>query len=297
MTRKISKFGVISIIATLFCLIAFDYMTHTYIKAEFTKTDPMPEKMGVYYKGYKIGTTSKLKISKDFRTTYLYITLSQRGLHLPRNISVEVKDYNDDIKFVDIIYPAAPMIKYIKTGDIIRGEYNLNTDGISDTNQAHLDNLSARGERLLSAATETAENLSDLFNLIFDMLDENRSNLYSSSTALNNSMQNLEVTTKNLKELSSKINDEITQEIIKNSAQNIELTTKNIADSSNKISSISGNFDKTSADISSLPSKLNSLVEISQCLICNLNDIVLGVKNTLKQRFSGMRVIFGKAVK
>lgn len=297
MKRRINHGAVFIILCIIFALIAFDYLTHTYIKAEFVKTDPMPEKMGVYYKGYRIGSTSKLRISKDFRTTYLYITLNQRGLHLPRNISVEVKDYNDNIKFVDIIYPTSPMIKYIKTGDIIKGEYNLNTDGISDTNQAHLDNLSARGERLLSAATETAENLSDLFNLIFDMLDENRSNLYSSSTALNNSMQNLEATSKKLKDLSEKINEEVTQDTIKNSMQNIELTTKNIANSSNNLTSISENFNKTSAEFSSLTTKLNSLVDTTQCLMCHLNDIAVGIKATLKQRFSGMRIFFGKAVK
>lgn len=53
--------------------------------------DPMPSRMGVYYKGYKLGTTSKLKISKDFKTTYLYITLNQRGLQLPKISPQELK--------------------------------------------------------------------------------------------------------------------------------------------------------------------------------------------------------------
>ena len=297
MKRNLHHVGIIVILLIVFTLIIFDYLTHTYIKAEFIKSDPMPEKMGVYYKGYKIGSTSKLRISKDFRTTYLYITLNQRGLHLPKNISAEVKDYNDNIKFVDIIYPSAPMIKYVKTGDTIKGTYHLSQDGISATNQAHLDNLSAKGERLLSAATETAENLTDLFNLIFDMLDENRTNLHSSTTALNNSMQNLEATTQNLKELSNKINNELTQEIIKNSAQNIELTTKNIASSSKSLPSISDKFYKTGTDFSLLPSKLNTLVDTAQILMCNLNDITSGIKATLKQRFSGMRIFFGKTLK
>ena len=65
----------------------FDYLNHTYIKAEFNKMDPMPSKMGVYYKGYKLGSTTKLKISKEFRTTYLNIKLNQRALQLPKNIS------------------------------------------------------------------------------------------------------------------------------------------------------------------------------------------------------------------
>ncbi len=47
--------------------IVVTYFSHTYIRAEFKKMDPMPARMGVYYKGYKLGSTNKLKISKDFK--------------------------------------------------------------------------------------------------------------------------------------------------------------------------------------------------------------------------------------
>lgn len=297
MKIHIQKIMLIAFITSLISLIAIDYFSHTYIKAEFSQTDPMPEKMGVYFRGYKIGKTSKLKISKNFKTTYLYITINQHGLHLPKNITAEVKKYNDDIKYVDIVYPRAPMIKFIRTGDIIKGKYELNADGISDTNQAHLDNLSAKGERLLSSATETAENLSDLFNLIFDMLDENRENLYSSSTALKKSMDNLEVTTTNLKELTTKMNSSISEEIIKNSAKNLETTTSNIAASSKDFSSISQNFIQTSSDFTTIIPKLSTLIDTAQIVLCNINKMITGLMKTLKQNFSGIRFFLGKAIK
>lgn len=283
MKIALSRTIIVSFLVIVICSAVLDYFSHTYIKAEFTKTDPMPEKMGVFYKGYRIGSTSKLKISKDFKTTYLYITINQSGLHLPKNISAEVKNYNEDIKFVDIIYPTAPMIKYIETGDVIKGFYELKSDGISDTNQAHLDNLSAKGEKLLSAATETAENLSDLFNLLFDILDENRANLYSSTTALKGSIQNLETTTRNLKDLTNKMNNSLTQEQIKNSTKNFEQITKNLS--------------TTSADISAIPPKINDILDTTQTTMCNIQEITKGLNNTLKQRFGGARIIFGKPVK
>lgn len=273
------------------------YFNHTYIKAEFNKMDPMPSKMGVYYKGYKLGTTQKVKISKDFKTTYLYITLNQRGLQLPKNITARIKNYDEDTKYVDIQYPSAPMIKYIRTGDVIKGESGFTFSGISDINQAHLDNLSEKGENLLSSATKTTDALTELFDLVTEILTENRENILASSTSLRNSMQNLETTTSNLKDLSQKTNDEITRQTIRNSATNLEMTTANFANSSKDFISISGNFNKTSSDFSVLVPKLSVLIDAVQMVICNVNDIVVGVKRTLQQRFGGARIIFGKPIK
>ena len=299
MKFQIGKIALVIFLLIFILLIIIDYFNHTYIKAEFTKTDPMPSRMGVYYKGYRLGTTSKLKISKDFKTTYLYITLNQRGLHLPKNISVTVKNYDEDTKYVDIIYPPAPTIKYIKTGDVIKGNSHLSIglDGISNANQAHLDNLSEKGETLLNSDNKTANALTELFSLITDILYENRENLYESSENLKNSTANMQITTKNLKELSEKINDEITRQTIRNSAENLEITTTNLAGSSKNFSSISNNFTKTSSDFSVLIPELRNLIDIGKTVLCNLNKIILGLGKTLSKRFGGMRVMFGIPIK
>ena len=65
------KIVLLIVLILLSLSLTWSFFTHTYIRAEFNKMDPMPSRMGVYYKGYKLGTTSKLKISKDFKTTYL----------------------------------------------------------------------------------------------------------------------------------------------------------------------------------------------------------------------------------
>ena len=271
----------------------FDYLNHTYIKAEFNKMDPMPSKMG----GYKLGSTTKLKISKDFKTTYLYIKLNQRGLQLPKNISAKIKNYNKDIKYVDIIYPSAPMIRYIRTGDTIKGESGFTISGISDINQAHLDDLSEKGGSLLSSATKTTDSLTELFTLVTDILKENRENILSSTTHLKNGMANLENSTLNLKNMSQKIDNGITEQNIKNSSSNIEQMTSNFANSSKEFISISGNFNKSSSDFSILVPKLSTLIDGVQLVVCNINEIVVGVKKTLQQRLGGARIIFGKPMK
>lgn len=273
------------------------YLNHTYIKAEFDKMDPIPTRMGVYYKGYKLGSTTRLKISKDFTKTYLYITLNERGLHLPKNISIKIKKYDNDTKYVDIIYPRSPMIKYIKTGDTIKGDTGFTFSGISDINQAHLDDLSEKGGDLLSSAKETTDSLTEMFDLVTDILTENRENIYSSTTSLKNGMANLEQTTLNMKIMSNKVNDGITKQNIQNSTKNIEKMTSNFANSSNDFISITGHVNKSSQDFSVLIPKLSVLIDTIQMSACNVNDIIVGLKKTLQQKFGGARIIFGKPMK
>ncbi len=296
MNLTTGKIILIILLVIFLGLISANYFNHTYIKAEFNKMDPMPSKMGVYYKGYKLGTTTKLKISKDFKTTFLYITLNQRGLQLPKNITVKIKSFDKDSKYVDIQYPRSPMLRYIRSGDIIKGDSGFSISGISDINQAHLDDLSEKGSDLLSSATKTTDSLTELFELVTDILTENRENIFSSTSSLKNSMANLENTTSNLKDLTNKVNNEITGQTIRNSAANIEKTTLNLADSSKDFISISGNFNKSSSDFSVLVPKLSVLIDAVQLVVCNVNEIVVGVKKTLQKRLGGARIIFGKPI-
>lgn len=274
-----------------------NYLNHTYIKAEFNKMDPIPSKMGVYYKGYKLGSTSRLRISKDFKKTYLYITLNQRGLHLPKNIRVKIKKYDNETKYVDIIYPSRPMIRYIRTGDTIKGDTGFIFSGISDINQAHIDDLSEKGGDLLSSAKKTTDSLTEMFDLVTDILSENRDNILNSTTSLKNGMKNLEQTTQNMKAMSNKVNDSITKQNIQNSTKNIEQMTSNFANSSKDFISITGNVNKTSSDFSVLVPKLSTLIDVVQMSVCNINDIILGLKKTLQQKWGGARIIFGKPIK
>lgn len=285
------------LIFILVLIVIANYLNHTYIKAEFNKMDPIPSKMGVYFKGYKLGSTSRLRISKDFKKTYLYITLNQRGLHLPKNIRVKIKKYDNETKYVDIIYPKRPMIRYIRTGDTIKGDTGFIFSGISDINQAHIDDLSEKGGDLLSSAKKTTDSLTEMFDLVTDILGENRENILNSTTSLKNGMKNLEQTTQNMKAMSNKINDGITKQNIQNSTKNIEQMTSNFANSSKDFISITGNFNKTSSDFSVLVPKLSTLIDVVQMSICNVNDIILGLKKTLQQKWGGARIIFGKPIK
>ena len=153
-----------------------------------------------------------------------------------------------------------------------------------------MDNLSAKGESFLASAKETSDSLTSLFDMIYSILDENKENIQESTTSFKNSMKNLE-------NLTTKINNGITEDMIKNSTHNIETTTLNLANSTNEFVSMSGNFNKSSSEFKVLVPKLSKLIDTIQLVICNTNEIILGIKNTLKQRFGGARIIFGKPIK
>lgn len=272
-------------------------LNHTYIKAEFKNADPMPARMDVFYKGYKLGTTRKIRISDDFKTTFLYITLNQTGLHLPKNITAEVKKYDKETRYVDLIYPAAPSLKYIKTGDIIKGTSTISFNGISDLNQAHIDSLADRGVDLLTSAKQTTDSLTGLFDIITEMLKENRSNIYLTTLNMRNSMQNLNNTTCRLKNLSDKIDTEITNETIRINSRNIERMTGNFAKSSDKFYLLSDSLDKSGTGVNKLVNNTNTLVDIMKLTMCSINDIVSAFKETLQKKFGGARVLFKQPVR
>ena len=268
MKLSTGKYTAFAIILLILSIVLYDYLNHTYIKVEFKKTDPMPPRMGVYYKGYKLGNSTKLNISRDFQKTYLSITLNQRGLHLPNNIRAEVKSYNGETTFVDIIYPKAPSIKYIKSGDVIKGICDIHGDErISESTQAHLDTLFEKGERLLSSATVTTDTLTNLLSLTHNILLENRKNILSSTISLKNSLAELET------------------------------TTKNISETSKDFTNISKNFNKTGTDLAALMPKLNDLVDMGKRTLCKLDYILTGLGETLRKHAGGMRVLFGVPIK
>ena len=295
---KNTLIGLAILFVIIFILIyLYQILNHTYIKAEFEHIDPLPARMDVFYKGYKLGTTRKIKISNDFKTTYLYITLNQRGLQLPRNISVEIKNYDEDVKYVDIIYPAAPQLKYIKSGDVIKGKSSYNFNGISDLNQAHLDNLSEKGENLLDSAKSTTESLTDMFDLITDILEENRLNIYQITSNLRDSTSALKASSMRIKNMTDKLDEGISEEIIRTSSDNIGKITSNFAKSSDNFYSFSGTLSGASTSTDKLIQNTNSLIDIAKMAICNINSIIEAFKETLAKRFGGARVLFKQPVK
>lgn len=290
------KIIIILIIGFIVFVWVGNYFTHTYIKAEFNSLDPLPAKMPVYFKGFRLGNSDKVTNSKDFKKTYLNIVLNQRGLHLPNNITVQIKSQGKNFDYVELIYPAAPSLKFIKNGDIVKGESNMSFNAISANNQQKLDMLSKKGEGLLSSATETSDSLTELFNLITDVITENRENIKDTTTNIKNSTVDLAVTTSNLKDLTIKINKGIPQKSVNNSVNNIEQTTENLSVTTMNLIPITQNLNTTTNNLSKVIPQISTLFNGLNTAVCHINEILCGIKKTLQKRFGGARIIFGKPI-
>ncbi len=274
----------------------FIYSTHTYIRAEFQHLDPFPAKMPVYYKGYKLGTTSKNEISKDFTKTILYIRLKQRGLHLPRNITAEIKKQSGSY-YVELVFPEKPAKKYIRSGDLIKGKTYSEIEATRKLNQAYLVSLAEKGDNLLNSATKLSENADKLILLLNDVIDENRDDLKATTKNLKTTTENLSIITTEVKDLAQKANSSINPQELKASSKNIKLITDDLTQITSNLIPITKNLtDTTSNLLLGLP-KLDNLIDKLTGVVVNLNEILQGIKCTLKQRFSGFRIMFGKAIK
>lgn len=274
----------------------YTYATHTYIRAEFQHLDPFPAKMPVYYKGYKLGTTSKNEISKDFTKTILYINLKQSGLHLPKNITAEIKNQGGSY-YVELVFPEFPTKKYIKSGDLIKGKTYSELEATTKLNQAYLVSLAQKGDSLISSATKLTDNANDLVSLVQEVINENREDLKTSTKNLKITTQNLSVITTDVKDLAQKANSSFNKKDIQKSTQNIKVITDDLTKITNNLIPITQNLKDTTSNILNGLPKIDTLIDKVTNVVTNLNEILQGLKNTLKQKFSGFRIMFGRAIK
>lgn len=281
----------------------YTYATHTYIRAEFQHLDPFPAKMPVYYKGYKLGTTSKNEISKDFTKTILYINLKQSGLHLPKNITAEIKNQGGSY-YVELVFPEFPTKKYIKSGDLIKGKTYSELEVTTKLNQAYLVSLAQKGDSLISSATKLTDNANDLVSLVQEVINENREDLKTSTKNLKITTQNLSVITTDVKfittdvkDLAHKANSSFNKKDIQKSTQNIKVITDDLTQITNNLIPITQNLKDTTSNILNGLPKIDTLIDKVTNVVTNLNEILQGLKNTLKQKFSGFRIMFGRAIK
>ena len=103
----------------------------TYITVQFEEARPIRHRMSVYYKGFRIGRTIRMRPSKDYRTTLLTVALNPQDLKLPINVTArlnrEKKRWREH-DFIEIIYPDSPSLYYLKDGDVIKGNTVVDLD-------------------------------------------------------------------------------------------------------------------------------------------------------------------------
>lgn len=270
----LKKFKVVLIVffAGLLILKAIE-LTHMRITAVFTELKPFSN-LNVYYKGFKIGRAVKVVPSKDFLTTKVTIVLDSWSYNLPRNIKAKVitKRKVTDFDYMEIVYPSSPTLARIKYGDKIEGEISHDWNDLVEniSSGGGLDELKGNANSLISTVNVAAQDVSDLLKQVNTMLKDIQPDI-------NNAARDISTACGNLSNMTKKLDNSIDEKNLKNSMTNVQTSTQII-------------------NTTTLPA-VNATICSLKSLLDNLNEIVKGVGNTLKQRMGGARLIFGKAIK
>lgn len=268
-------------------LIVYKQVTYTHITVQFNELRPHENNIQVYYKGIVIGRAVKKKHTKDYKHTLMKVILYPKNLHLPINTEVELRQVVKNRKtkdYLELLYPESPSSTLISNGTYLKGYATIGLETFAHNQR--IEDLEAIKQNLRNASenlNSTISELGDLFILLQDVVNENRSNLKGTTN-------NIRKVSSNIDKTSIKINNSIKQE-------ELESIIGTINRSSNNVERITENVYDTSVGINSNIPKISSSINETQNLIANTNAISCGVRQTLRKRFGGLRLIFGRTIK
>ena len=259
----------------------------TYVTVQFEEARPIRHRMSVYYKGFRIGRTIRMRPSKDYRTTLLTVALNPQDLRLPVNVKArlnrEKKKWREH-DFIEIIYPDSPSLYYLKDGDVIEGSTVVDLDSfIAETaDSGYLEQLKDNLNGTVKSANETLETLNGLFIVLKDTIEEARPNIVAAS-------KNLSDTTRNLYNVSNNLNTSLNEERMNNVGEDLNGTTKNLNETIENIEVVTGGLKDSVPQMTSIINNIDGTT-------CNLNVITSGISATLQKRLGLFRLLFGKPV-
>lgn len=282
------KYIILLFILILLSIVAaiYKHFAYTHVTVQFKELRPLESKIPVYYKGIIIGKAMEKKHTNDYQHTLIKVVLYPRNLHLPLNTEVELRQIVKNKKthdYLELLYPEDPSEKLISDGAYLKGHTTVDMEAFM-RNQRPEDleairaNLAGAAENLNTAIG----GLGDLFVLLQDVVNENRANMKGSTG-------NIRKATSNINQATSKFNNGLKQEQIEN-------TMSGINTSVNNIERVTNNFNQTSESINKNMPAISESIQDTQNLIANANAITCGVRQTLRKRFGGFRLMFGKTV-
>lgn len=248
---------------------------HTHIKAEFTELAPFSSNMPVYFKGFKIGKVTKIEPKDDFTATQMSITLFPEKIKFPKNVYVKVKNYKQNVMYAEIELPELASEKTLKDGDIIKGKTNMSFESILQK-QAESGSI----DLIIGTLGEIMVNVNNTVKEAEGLLKDVRVTFKNNENYISLSTRNLSEATGNLTRTSVKISSTVDQ-------ATLDRTLKNIEETSSNMKNITRNIDCATRNLSDTMEHVNGISE-------NVNGITNSVNCTMKNRFGGFRLIFGK---
>ena len=260
--------------------------TYTYVTAKFKELRPIHEKLPVYYKGLVVGKAREQRHSDDFNHTLIRLVLYPKNLLLPENTTVMLKKekhHDKERDFLELVYPKAPSNVMISNGSELEGKATVDIDTfMSNQNPDDLESIRHNLAQSTENLNAALEGLSMVFESVNDILKENQKNLYTTTGNLSKAMQNLD-------NMTTKFNKSIQQKSLENAVSNLEASTKNLEN-------LSANLTGTTTGVNEVLPHVDATMCQVQGLATNANAISCGVRKTLRKRFGGLRLLFGKVI-
>ncbi len=264
----------------------YDCLNYTHITGKFKELRPYNKQIPVYFKGILIGKAKEVSHTSDLQHSLINIKIRKRNLKLPDNIEVylkKIKKDNLDFDYLELILPQNPSNQNLKNGSVIKGVALVDFDEYMSNHQP--DDLETIRRNLAESSANlnsTLEQLSTMFILLNDILEENKNNI----NEVNN---NLVKTTENLNAITNKINSSIKQESLNNTLSNLENSTNNIENITQSLTYTTSDINKIFPNIENTMCEINSITN-------NANAISCGIRKTLRKKFGGLRLLFGKVI-
>lgn len=259
------------------------------INIRFKELGPIYSSMPVYYKGYKIGKTKRIKPSHDYKYTIVQVILYPENLSLPENIGAKVKKLDNGKDYIEVLYPNTPSLITLKNNATIEGTTAADIESFMSA-QIESGVLSSMGENMnktLSSIEITSYELNGFFKDLRVILQENRPNIKKSTDETREILENVNSITK-------KIDNSLPEENLKNITRNMSGSSTDLKGTTENLLTISQNINEATKDLDKTMAKIDATVEEAHTTAKNASGISCGIKQLLEKRFAGLRLFFGK---
>lgn len=313
--------GIVSLVIFLVVIFGFFQKPDKTIIAQLDYTSPINRtlfdwNMSVYYRGFKVGKVSQVKLSDNQKYVQLYIDIYYKDLKLPKNTSIEIGIENIfGQKYVALSYPKKPSPYLLSNNSILTVKQ---PQVLAELNEFLQEEFSKRRARKL---LKNLENLSGDLDLILkrnkDILSpmikqtsllekELRYTLMDIrkitsqpelSTDIGSTMHHTASTMKNINEITnSPQNKAAVKQLINktdNALDELSAVEKNVDSISKILPETKIAVDKVNVKVENIdnkiPQTMSSTMKKVDCLSDNIN-------NTLKTKFLLYKMLLGNPI-
>ena len=249
---------------------------YTRIQAEFSELEPFAKHMPVYFKGFRIGKVTKVVPTDNFTSTRMHIVLFPKKIVFPKNMKAQVRNFEDDFDYVELVIPEIASETLLKSGDVIKGNTSANWKNLY---QKHAE--SGSFDMIIDNAAEITKSLNNTIIEAQGLLKDLRHTVQVNQNNIQNATGYFSNVSRSLYDTTIKLNNSVDQRTLDSTMNNLEKSSENLKQ-------LTRSLDCATRNLTDTMDNINGITK-------NVEEITNGVNCTMKKRFGGFRLIFGKS--